>query len=235
MTRKMYRCFRDNTMINVPYNQNEEEEERSPFQPDPSTDDPLKHSSQLSSEVQRILFETRTLLIFGEITIQLAQTLCAQMLALEYKNKEPIRILINSPGGHVEAGDTIHDMIKFIRPTIYMLGTGWVASAGVHIFLAAQRNNRYCLANTRFMIHQPLGGIGGPASDIAIEAREIIKVRNRLNHLIAQETNTSLEQVEKDTDRNYWMTAEEAQNYGLVSHIIHRQDDFIPCKPRQKK
>ena len=214
-------------MINEPYNQNEEEEE-SPSQPDPSSpDDPSKPTSQPSVEIQRILFEARTLLIFGDITVPLAQTFCSQILALDHTSKKPIRLLINSPGGHVEAGDTIHDMIKFIRSTVHILGTGWVASAGVHIFLAAQRNNRYCLPNTRFMIHQPLGGIGGPASDIAIEAREILKVRNRINRLIAQETDHALEQVEQDTDRNYWMTAQEAQDYGLVSHIIHCQDDFI--------
>ena len=159
-------------------------------------------------------------ILFGEITQKVAQSTVAQLLALAEENDEPIRMIINSQGGHVESGDTIHDMVRFIRPKVRMLGTGWVASAGVHIFLAAARENRYCLPNTRFMIHQPLGGIGGRATDIRIEAEEILKARERLNRTIAEATGQPFERVAKDTDRNYWMSPEEALEYGIVGKII---------------
>ncbi len=177
--------------------------------------------------VQQNLFKARTVLIFGEITMKLAREVSAELLALSTENDEPIRIVINSPGGHVEAGDTIHDMIRFIKPEVRVLGTGWVASAGAHIFLGVKREHRYCLPNTRFMIHQPMGGAGGKATDIAIEAKEIIRVRQRLNRIIASETGQPLEKVERDTDRNYWMTAEEAKAYGLVTHVIETQDQLL--------
>jgi len=178
------------------------------------------------ASVQQNLFKSRTVLIFGEVNMKLAQAVSAQLLALAVENDEPIKVVINSPGGHVEAGDTIHDMIRFVSPVVKILGTGWVASAGAHIFLAAERQNRFCLPNTRFLIHQPLGGAGGVATDIAIEAREIIKMRGRLNQIIARETGQPLEKVERDTDRNYWMSAEEARTYGLVTHIINGAAEF---------
>ncbi|MGL4849767.1 MAG: ATP-dependent Clp protease proteolytic subunit [Clostridium sp.] len=139
---------------------------------------------------------------------------------------EPIKIFINSQGGHVEAGDTIHDMIKFVKPKIIMIGTGWVASAGITIYLAADKENRYSLPNTRYMIHQPLGGFNGPATDIGIEAKEIIRVRSRINKIISDATGQSLEKVEKDTDRNYWLNSEEASSYGIVGKIISKYDDI---------
>ncbi|MEI6985794.1 MAG: ATP-dependent Clp protease proteolytic subunit [Rhodospirillaceae bacterium] len=190
------------------------------------SDKPTKDEAAPYTTIQQNLFKSRVVLIFGQITMKLAQTVSAQMLALSVENDDPIRIFINSPGGHVEAGDTIHDMIRFIKPDVKVLGTGWVASAGAHIFLGASRDNRFCLPNTRFLIHQPLGGVGGKATDIAIEAREIIKMRERLNNIIAHETGQPIEKVERDTDRNYWMSAEEAQAYGLVTHIIERSDQL---------
>jgi ATP-dependent Clp protease protease subunit len=174
--------------------------------------------------VQQNLFKARTILLFGEINMKVAQIAAAQMMALALENDEPIKFFINSPGGHVESGDTIHDMIRFVKPEVKVIGTGWVASAGAHIFLAAKKENRYCLPNTRFMIHQPLGGAGGKAADIAIEAKEIIKMRRRINETIARETGQPIERVEKDTDRNFWMSAEEAREYGIVSHIIPTMD-----------
>ena len=176
--------------------------------------------------VQQTLFKARTVLIFGEINQKVAQDTVAQLLALAAQGDDPIKLVINSPGGHVESGDTIHDMIGFIKPTVLVLGTGWVASAGAHIYLGAQRKNRYCLPNTRFLIHQPLGGAGGPATDIAIEAKEIIKMRRRINEVIARETGQPLEKVEQDTDRNYWMSAQEAKEYGIVTNIISSMDKF---------
>ena len=187
---------------------------------------PSKDTSAPFATVQQNLFKSRTVLIFGQITMKLAQDISAQLLALAVESDDPIRVLINSPGGHVEAGDTIHDMIRFITPEVKVLGTGWVASAGAHIFLGVARENRFCLPNTRFLIHQPLGGVGGKATDIAIEAKEIIKMRQRLNQIIARETGQPLEKVERDTDRNYWMSAEEARNYGIVTHIIERAVAF---------
>lgn len=176
--------------------------------------------------LQQNLFKARVVLIFGEINMKLAQAVSAQLLGLAYENDDPITVVVNSPGGHVEAGDTIHDMIRFIKPEVKMLGTGWVASAGCHIYLAAKKENRVCLPNTRFLIHQPLGGTGGRATDIAIEAKEIIRMRERLNRIIARETGQSYEKVAKDTDRNYWMMADEAREYGIVSRIVNGMDEL---------
>jgi ATP-dependent Clp protease, protease subunit len=120
----------------------------------------------------------------------------------------------------VESGDTIHDMIRFCGATVKVIGTGWVASAGAHIFLGAQKENRLCLPNTRFLLHQPAGGVRGQASDIQIEAEEIIKMQERVNRMIARETGQTYEKVVRDTERNFWMSAEEAVNYGLVGKII---------------
>ena len=139
---------------------------------------------------------------------------------------EPIKIFINSQGGHVEAGDTIHDMIKFVKPPVIVIGTGWVASAGITIYLGADKENRYSLPNTRYMIHQPLGGFNGPATDIGIEAKEIIRVRKRINTIISNATGQSLEKVEQDTDRNYWLSAEEAVEYGIVNKVISKYDEI---------
>ncbi|MDD9801689.1 MAG: ATP-dependent Clp protease proteolytic subunit [Deltaproteobacteria bacterium] len=167
------------------------------------------------------LFESRTVLIYGEITPRTAQLVVAQLLALSADGKDDITVFLHSEGGHVESGDAIHDMIRFIAPRVRMVGTGWVASAGTHIYLAAPKEDRFCLPNTRFMIHQPLGGVGGSASDIRIEAEEILKARERLNRSIAEATGQPLEKVAQDTDRNHWMTPEEARDYGIVGRIIH--------------
>ena len=166
------------------------------------------------------LHEARTLLISGEVDSQLAQRVMGQLLTMSLESDADITIFIHSQGGHVESGDTIHDMISFVTPRVKMVGTGWVASAGTHIYLAVPREDRYCLPNTRFMIHQPLGGVGGQAMDIEIEAEEMLKARARLNAVIAKQTGQSLERVEKDTDRNFWMSPSEAKDYGIVGKII---------------
>ena len=190
---------------------------------EPKEETPKPTPAPFSTVLQN-LFKSRTITIFGEINQKVAESTVAQLLALSVENDDPIRIFINSPGGHVESGDSIHDMIRFIKPEVKVIGTGWVASAGAHIYLGAKKENRLCMPNTRFLIHQPLGGAGGRATDIAIEAKEIIKMRRRINEIIARETGQSLERVEKDTDRNYWMSAEEAKDYGLVSRIIDNSD-----------
>ena len=166
------------------------------------------------------LFQSRTVLIHGEVDSRLAQQVTAQLLALSAAGDDPITVFIHSEGGHVEAGDSIHDIVRFVKPKVRMVGTGWVASAGTHIYLAAAKKDRFCLPNTRFMIHQPLGGIGGKATDIRIEAEEILKARERLNKTIADATGQPLDRVAKDTDRNYWMSPEEALAYGIVGKII---------------
>ena len=172
------------------------------------------------SQVQKALFKSRTVLIFGDIDMKMAERVSAQLLALASEGDGDIRVLINSPGGHVESGDTIHDMIRFVGPRVKMIGTGWVASAGAHIYLGATKENRFCLPNTRFLLHQPLGGVRGQASDISIEAEEILKMRERLNRIIARETGQPLERIVHDTERNYWMSAEQAKEYGMVTKIV---------------
>ena len=137
---------------------------------------------------------------------------------------EPIKVFINSQGGHVEAGDTIHDMIKFVKPKVIVIGTGWVASAGIRIYLAADKENRYSLPNTRYMIHQPMGQCRGQATDISIEALEISRVRERINKIISNATNQPLEKVKQDTDRNYWLNCDEAVEYGIVNKVITSYD-----------
>jgi ATP-dependent Clp protease protease subunit len=173
------------------------------------------------------LFEERTILIYGEITQDLAREVSSQLLLLAAMGDEPIKIFINSQGGHVESGDTIHDMIKFVKPEVIVIGTGWVASAGITIYLAAEAKNRYSLPNTRYMIHQPAGGVQGQSTEIQIEAKEIIRMRERVNRIIAEATGQPYEKIAKDTDRNFWMSADEAKDYGMVSKIIQTSDEII--------
>jgi ATP-dependent Clp protease, protease subunit len=181
-------------------------------------DIPEKDAS--SALVREHLFAARTVLIFGEVTTALAESVCGQLLALAERGSEPIRVVLHSPGGHVEAGDTIHDLIRFVGPRVHVLGTGWVASAGALIFAAAPREQRLALPNTRFMLHQPLGGVGGPASDVEIEARQIVMMKHRLNRIFATATGQTEERITRDTERNHWMNAEEARQYGLVGSIV---------------
>lgn len=176
--------------------------------------------SGFSPNIERSLFEARRIFLYGEINQRVARDITQRLVAMAAVSGDPITIFLNSQGGHVEAGDTIHDMIRFVTPKVRIVGTGWVASAGAHIYLAPPREDRYCLPNTRFMLHQPRGGVYGQAMDIGIEAQEIIKMRKRLNQIIARQTGQPLEKVEKDTDRNYWMTAEAAVEYGIVGRVI---------------
>ena len=168
------------------------------------------------------LFNARTVLIFGEIESAVAERVSAQLLALAEHSSRPIRVLVHSQGGHVEAADTIFDVIRCIEPEVKMIGTGWVVSAGALIYVAARRENRLCLPNTRFMLHQPLGGVGGPASDVEIEAAQIANMRVRLTRLFARETGQNEEKIKRDTDRNHWLSAPEAIAYGLVGRSIEK-------------
>ena len=189
-----------------------------------------QNSKDTSSVVVEKLLSSRSLIISGEINQELAEKVATQLLILQEMGDEPIKLFINSQGGHVEAGDTIHDMIKFIKPRVIIIGTGWVASAGITIYLAADKEDRYSLPNTRYMIHQPLGGCQGQATDINIEAKEIVRVRKRINNIISNATGQPLEKVEKDTDRNYWLNAEEAVDYGIVNKIITSYDINVVWK-----
>lgn len=166
------------------------------------------------------LFKSRAITIFGEIDDRIARSVTEKLLALAADGDEPITIYISSPGGHVESGDVVYDMIKFIKPEVRVVGTGWVASAATTIYLAAKKEHRYSLPNTRFLVHQPSGGSRGKASDIKIQAEQIVKMRERINQLIADETGQPLERVAKDTDRDYWMTVQEAIDYGIVGKQI---------------
>ena len=176
--------------------------------------------------VSERLLRARTIIISGEITQRLAAVVSSQLLALASESDADITVFINSQGGHVEAGDTIHDLLRFVRPRIRMIGTGWVASAGALIYVAVPKELRFCLPNTRFLLHQPAGGAGGTASDIDIEAREILRMRDRLNRIFAQETGQPLERIEEDTHRNFWLGAEAALRYGLVGRIIEHAGDL---------
>jgi ATP-dependent Clp protease protease subunit len=182
--------------------------------------------STLTDPMLPKLFEARTVIISGEINQAVAARAMTQLLALAAESDKQITVFINSQGGHVEAGDTIHDMLRFVNPPIRMVGTGWVASAGALIFVAVPRAQRYCLPNTRFLLHQPAGGMGGTASDIAIEAREIVKMRERLNRIFARETGQTIERIEDDTLRNFWLDADAAKEYGLVGKIITKQSEL---------
>jgi ATP-dependent Clp protease protease subunit len=183
------------------------------------TGNPIAEMASRASVAQK-LFDARTLVICGEIQSEMARAVVEQLLALSAASDDDITLYLHSPGGHVESGDTIHDMLSFIGPKVNIIGTGWVASAGAHIYLAVPREQRYCLPNTRFLLHQPAGGFGGRATDLEIEAEEILKMRARLNRVISEQTGQPIKKVEKDTERNFWMSAEGAKEYGLVGKII---------------
>jgi len=183
-------------------------------------DDEITEAAKQFQFLEQTLLKNRTITLFGEINQDVARRTAEKLLSLSFESDEPITIYIGSPGGHVESGDTIFDMIQFIRPVVRTVGTGWVGSIATHIYLAPDRENRFCLPNTRFLIHQPAGGFGGTAADVEIHAREILKTRERINATIAERTGQPLERVEKDTDRDYWMSPEESVEYGLVGSII---------------
>ncbi len=189
-------------------------------------DDDKKKEAALGKDAEAALFKSRSIFIYGGITQELAQKVCAQLVALAAQSDDDIKVFVNSPGGHVESGDSIHDMIKFIKPKVWIIGTGWVASAGALIYVSVPKEQRVCLPNTRFLLHQPSGGTRGMASDIEIQAREIIKMNERLNKIFSDATGQPVEKIAKDTDRDYWLSADEALEYGLVSKIITSQSEI---------
>ena len=182
-----------------------------------------KEARNAPDVVEKALFEARVVMLTGEVNDGQARRVTERLFALTAQSAEPITFVISSPGGHVESGDMIHDVIKFINAPVRMLGTGWVASAGALIYCAAARENRFCLPNTRFLLHEPRGGVGGMASDVEIQAREILKMRERLNRIFAEATGQTIDRIKSDTDRDHWMQAEEAKAYGLVGRVVRSQ------------
>jgi ATP-dependent Clp protease protease subunit len=172
------------------------------------------------------MLKTRTILLSGEINKELAEKTIRQLLLLEDMNSEPIRIFIDSPGGDADAGYAIFDMIRFVKPEVWTVGMGLVASAAAIVQLASPKERRVGLPNSHYLIHQPLSGIRGVATDIEIHDKELEKLREKINRLIAEETGNPAGQVEKDTDRDYWMNATEAVNYGLISRVIINRDEI---------
>ncbi len=190
---------------------------------------PIAQPGGASTFLEEKAFRARTVLVFGTVTDALASETVRKLLALDAESSAPITMIVSSPGGHLESGDAIHDVVRFVSSPVNMVGTGWVGSAATHLYLGAPRERRFCLPQTRFLIHQPSGGAGGPASDIAIQAKEIIKARERIAQVIARETGQPLERVLKDIERDLWMPAEEAVSYGLVSRIIQRREELMPA------
>lgn len=186
------------------------------------TPDPISRSNFLEEKA----FRARTVLIFGEINTTAASAWVKQLMALSSESKEPINVLVSSPGGHVESGDVIHDVVRFIDAPVNMIGTGWVGSAACHLYLAVPKERRFCLENTRFLIHQPSGGMGGKASDIAIQAKELLRARERIAGVIARETGKPLDTVLVDIERDFWMSPSEAIEYGLVSKVLKHQSEL---------
>ncbi len=193
--------------------------------PSPCTDESPAPES-FSRQEDQLLFKARMVMVFGTIDDRLAQAVCRRLLALAEESEAPISMLISSPGGHVESGDAIHDMMRFVRAPVTTIGTGWVGSAAAHVFLSPPRERRVCLPNTRFLIHQPAGGTGGQATDISIQAEQILKTRERIARVIAAQTGQPFEKVANDIERDFWMSAEEAVAYGMVSRIIERRADL---------
>jgi ATP-dependent Clp protease, protease subunit len=203
------------------FEDDDDEDEMPKTEPTP----PAPVMAPVSPIFERLL-RARTIIISGEISQKVAEAVMGQLVALTAESNDPITVYVNSQGGHVEAGDTIHDMLRFIDAPIKMIGTGWVASAGALIYVSVPKERRYCLPNTRFLLHQPAGGMSGIAADIDIEAREIIRMRERLNRIFSKATGQPLERIEEDTQRNFWLDAEAAVRYGLAGRIIQHKNEL---------
>lgn len=185
-----------------------------------------KDDEAQGGQADKLFFKSRNVLVTGEINDKLAQRVVMQLLALAEDGDAPINMFISSPGGHVESGDMVHDMIKFIKPRVRTIGSGWVASAGALIFIGADKADRYCLPNTRFLLHEPSGGVGGQVSDIQIQAEQLRIMRERFNHLFAAATGQKPEKIAVDTARDFWLTTQGALDYGLLGQVIHSMDQL---------
>ena len=172
------------------------------------------------------LMKSRTVLVTGTVDQELAEKVIAQLILLDSESHDPIKVIVTSPGGHVDSGYAIMDVMRFIESPVVTIGAGWVASIAVPILFGGDKDKRFALPNTRFLIHQPSGGAGGQAADIRIEAQEILKIREKINKLISEETGQDLAKVARDSDRNFWMSAEEAMEYGLIRRIVSSGKDL---------
>ena len=208
------------------FDEEEEEEEEEQEQEDERERDERDGDSGGDGDLASRLLKSRSVLLSGEINKRLAERVIKQLILLEADAEDPIRIFIDSPGGDADAGYAIFDMLRFVTPPVVTIGMGLVASAAAIVLLAASRERRVGLPNSHYLIHQPLSGIRGVATEIEIHARELEKLRSKINQMIAEETGQSLEKVERDTDRDYWLNADEAQEYGLVSRIIASRSEL---------
>lgn len=180
----------------------------------------------MGGKASDLYFKSRTVLITGEINDKLASRVTTQLIALAEDSDKPINVFISSPGGHVESGDMVHDMITFIKPTVRCIGSGWVASAGALIFVGAKKENRFCLPNTRFLLHEPRGGVGGSVSDIQIQAKQISIMRERFHKIFAKATGQTEKKIAEDTHRDFWLNPKEAIEYGLLGKVINSSDEL---------
>ncbi len=178
------------------------------------------------ANIGKLFFKSRSVLITGGIDDDTARKAVTHLLALSEESDDPINVYISSPGGHVESGDMVHDVIKFIKPTVRCIGSGWVASAGALIFIGAEKENRFCLPNTRFLLHQPSGGIGGKVTDMMIQAEQLKIMMERFNKLFGEATGQTPEKIAADTARDFWLTTDEALDYGLLGKVITSIDEL---------
>ncbi len=189
-------------------------------------DEKDKDKEEGAAQISSLFFKSRNVIIAGQIDDKLAQKTVTHLLALAEDGDDPINLFISSPGGHVESGDMVHDMIRFIRPTVRTIGSGWVASAGALIFIGAERENRFCLPNTRFLLHQPSGGIGGTATDMQIQAEQLRLMRERFDRMFAEATGQTEERIREDTQRDFWLNTKQALDYGLLGKVITSVDEL---------
>jgi len=197
------------------------------FDDDDDNDEKARPENESAPRIiEETLFKKRHVLITGQVNDRLAKLTVQRLLALAAENDDPINVFISSPGGHVESGDMIHDMIKFIKPEVRTIGSGWVASAGALIFIGAKKEHRFCLPNTRFLLHQPSGGVGGNASEIEVQAQQLRKMKERFERLFAAATGQTPERIKKDTQRDFWLDTQEAVEYGLLGTVIATQQEL---------
>lgn len=190
----------------------------------------LKNDSEEDGKQQNVLMEkmlgTRSILLTGQVNKEMAERASRQLLILEVNGDDPIKVFIDSQGGDADSGFAILDMIRFVKPDVYTIGMGLVASAGAIILLGAEKEHRFGLPNSHYLIHQPLSGVQGVATEIEIFAEEIDKMRMKINKLIAEETGQDIEKVREDTDRDYWMGPDEAKEYGLISKVVTNRTEL---------
>ncbi len=186
-----------------------------------------KEAKAQDPQITDRLLKTRSIMLSGEINKESAEKIISQLLILEAEDSEKeIKIFINSPGGDVDAGYAIYDMVRFISPKVTMIGAGLIASAASLVLLAVPSERRIGLPNSTYLIHQPMSGMKGVATAIEIYSKQIDKLREKLDRVIANATNKSVEEVKKDTERDHWMFCDEAKNYGLISRIVEKRSDL---------